>query len=699
MSNPDLGAEQAYIDFAYERLEAMREAAAHLRDYVITEGSGGTHQARYERDVFVYRGLERIDQLEIGDNSLVFGRIDRDPPPGADTVTLYIGRRAVAGPDQEPIVVDWRAPASEAFYRATGRHPLGLHRRRHFDCDGPVLNGIEDEYFSDGGEGDGDLGLAGPGALLRALERSRTGYMRDIVATVQAEQDEIIRADVQGVLAVQGGPGTGKTAVALHRAAYLLFTYRRQLGRQGILVVGPSPLFLRYISHVLPALGESGADLATPNGLHGGVRPKAQDTRAVARLKADLRMVDLVAKAVRDRERPLRSDLVVQAGPYKLTLRAQQTASLIGDVRRRGGTHNARRRTVEQLVIRRLWNEYLQVSAREGHAKTLTRKEVVAEVGDDEAMAAALDRMWPVLTPEELLHDLYGAMPLLRLAAQGLLSRTEYESLHRPRSATLRDVEWTAGDIPLLDEALALLGHHRRRGDDEEDEDLFPAYGHIVVDEVQDLSPLQLRMLARRSLTGSMTIVGDVAQATGQWAPAWDDILAHLPIHRGLRRSELSVNYRTPQEVMDVAARVLAEAAPELSPSRSVRATGEHPRFLRVDEPGAEVARVVIDERVDLGGGTVAVVCPPTLAPALAGGLDDAGIAFGDPDHQGLDEQVTLVPVDLVKGLEFDVVVVVEPARIVRESPQGLRALYVALTRSTRRLIVVHAEELPSCLR
>lgn len=695
MTPTDLDAEQAYLDYAYERLAAMRSAAADLRDYMLADSRGGTHQARYERDVFVETGLRRLDQLDIGNESLVFGRIDQ-----AEDATHYIGRRAVAGPNQESVVVDWRAPAAEAFYRATGRQPLGLVRRRHFFCAGRRLVHVEDERFAEGDDADGELGLAGPGALLAALERTRTGRMRDIVATIQGEQDEIIRADLPGVLAVQGGPGTGKTAVALHRAAYLLFTHRRQLGRQGMLVIGPNPLFLRYIDQVLPALGESGVELRTVDGLIDGVRARAVDSRESARVKSDFRMIEFVARAARDRQRPLRHDVTIPVGPYRLVLRETATREVVAAARRRAGTHNQRRRTVERLVSRRLYHEYRAAARATGHARSITPRDLTRELHHERAFRDALDRMWPVLSPQELLHDLFGAPPLVALAGRGLLSADEQAVLHRPRSSRLEDVAWTSADLALLDEASVHLGPlqaSRAGADGEEPVDDRPVYGHIVVDEVQDLSPIQLRMVGRGSLNGSLTLVGDLAQATGPWAPvAWDDILAHLPTKRGTRLVELSVNYRTPAEIMDLARRVLEVSAPHIAPPRSVRETGELPVLRRVrawERPGL-VAAQARHER-EATGGTVAVISPPSLLDELRSSLGAAGVEFGEATRDGLDQPITLVPINVVKGLEFDAVVVVEPRLIIAEAPQGRRALYVALTRATRHLAIVHADDLP----
>src|SRR5688572_3361770 len=345
----DIQSEQAHIDRAYARLDAMRAAAAARRDEVIANRHGGTHQAREERDVIVRSALARIEQLRLGDEALSFGRIDR-----TTSERFYIGRLAVSDVDQEPLIIDWRAPVAEPFYRATGRHPMGLSRRRHFITDGRRLVGLEDELL-DLDHMPEESTLAGEGALLAALERSRSGTMRDIVGTIQAEQDDIIRAPMPGVLVVQGGPGTGKTAVALHRAAYLLYTYRFPLERQGVLVVGPNPLFLRYIEHVLPSLGETGVTLSTVAGLYAGnIRPRAADSTLAARVKGDVRMAKVLARAVGDRQRPLRTTVEIPYGAHRLRLTPELTRDVVQAAKRRPGTHNGRRPQVEQMLAQRL---------------------------------------------------------------------------------------------------------------------------------------------------------------------------------------------------------------------------------------------------------------------------------------------------------------------------------------------------------
>ncbi|MHB8681022.1 MAG: HelD family protein [Acidimicrobiales bacterium] len=726
----ELEAEQAHVDRAYERLDQLRsDTEARLR-MVLDQGRGGTHQFREERDVIVRTSLARLDQLDIGDQALCFGRIDRRADGTVES--FHIGRLGISGDDLEPLVVDWRAPVAEPFYRATGREPMGLVLRRHLAAQGRRIVGLEDERFGAGdahavgppstnGSGpalDEELEVGGPGALLAALEGARTGHMRDIVSTIQREQDEIIRSPLPGVLVVQGGPGTGKTAVALHRAAYLLYTHRFPLERQGVLVIGPNPLFLRYIEHVLPSLGESGVTLSTITGLVHGAQVRGEEPSAVARLKGDARMATVVARAVRSRQRPLRRNAEIPFGAGVLHLTPEDSAVVVSAARRRPGSHNTRRRFVEQLVVRRLADDYLRTlglhgignGAASGNGSHTDADEDGFDLAEFSAqvrrlpeVADALDRMWPRLSAEELLHDLFGAPALLRLAGRGVLSGAELSTLARPRRASLAEIPWTTADMALLDEARVLLGPRRGgRAANGTDHDDPRTYGHIVVDEAQDLSPMQLRMVGRRSLSGSITVVGDIAQATGPWAPAgWDEVTAHLPAQRQARLVELTVSYRTPAEVVEVASRILEAALPGVKPPTAVRRTGVAPSVTPV--PSAEladrVAAAALELVSDVAPGTVAVLAPGSLLAELSLALDRAGAQASDPRRDGLGAPLSLLPVDLANGLEFDAVVVAEPAAVVAESPQGLRQLYVAVTRPTRRLALVHAEPLPAPLR
>ena len=692
-SHPELAAEQAYVDHAYECLGASRDRAKALRS-MVEVGKGGTEQARWEREMIEGNIANRLSQLELGDNSLVFGRLDTDEDH--DSETYYIGRMSVADEDQEPVVVDWRAPVAEAFYRATGPQPMGLARRRHFTARGRTLLNLEDELFGDAmHHADGGIALShddriqGHGALLNALETARAGKLGDIVATIQGEQDEIIRSSLPGILVVQGGPGTGKTVVALHRAAYLLYTHRFPLDGQGVLVVGPNRLFLGYIDQVLPSLGEAGVDLAVLADLVDREIIRGEDRPAVARIKGDARMSRVIRKAVADRERRLREDLRIGMGAQTLTLTVAASDEIVRDAHRRYRQHNAGRKYVEQQVF-----EALAASAR----NPVRAEDVRDQLRRSLPMVEALEWMWPVLTPAQLLNDLFGSRALIALAARKWLTDEERARLERPRARPGDDLVFTVHDVPLLDEARELLGPRRKRkGVD----DSIRTYGHVVVDEIQDLSPMQLRMIGRRSLNGSMTIVGDIAQATGAWAHEnWDEILEYLPTKRGVRRAELTVGYRIPAKNMELAARVLRVAAPQLRLPRSVREGGDPPLTARASFGGLLdlVAEVTRAERDEVDPGSLAVIVPATLQGPVSAALDAAGIAHGRATRQGLNEPVTVVPVGMVKGLELDASVVVEPAAIVDEEAQGLRALYVALTRSTKRLAVVHERPLPDFL-
>ncbi len=685
-SHPELDAEQEFLDHAYRRLEEAKQEARRL-ETMVEVGRGGTNQARWEREVINQNIATRLGRLELGRRSLCFGRIDQEPAAGGGT--YYIGRVAVSDRDSEPLIVDWRAPVAEPFYRSTGSDPMGLVRRRHFISRGRELIGLEDEFFGEarthpsvtvnGRE------LRGEGALVAVLSMARTGRLGDIVGTIQAEQDEIIRAPLAGVLVVQGGPGTGKTVVALHRAAYLLYTHRFPLDGQGVLVIGPNRLFLGYIEQVLPSLGEAGVHLRVLADLVGGVRVRGVDSIQAARIKGDLRMVGVLRRAIRDRQRPLRSDLRVGYGSRILRLSVQQSADIIDEARTRFRHHNPARRFVVDSVFATLVDN---------HPDDLPLAEVRSGLRRHRDIREALDWMWPVLTPGQLVHDLCGS-PSLIASAGGRLAPGERKALYRhwERDGVARRRIWTADDVPLLDEAREMLGRQPRHGIEEDPR----TYGHIVIDEAQDLSPMQLRMLTRRSLTGSMTIVGDIAQSTGAWPhQSWDEVLEHLPDRRPPQWRELTVGYRIPAPLMQLASRVLPLAAPELTAPVSVRSDGDPPVVLRCagsrevldNVAGAVRAEIALGET-----GNVAVIAPESLVDVVDAALGSAGIAAGRAPRDNLDSTVTIVPVGLVKGLEVDVSIVVDPGRIVEENPQGYRSLYVALTRSTHKMTVIVASE------
>ncbi len=749
MAHPDVPSEQVFVDLAYTRLAAMRDATRSMVREAFADKSSG-FQALTERDMRVRSGLSRLEQLFIGSESLVFGRIDRSrrrgepdgtedsdgaagSDPGGrsdpDVESFHIGRLGVSGVDQEPLVVDWRAPVAEPFYRATGAHPMGLTLRRHLLCSGPKVLDVEDELFDVEGDVRGlSLGLGGRQVLMASLERSRSGRMRDIVATVQGEQDEIIRAPLPGVIVVQGGPGTGKTAVALHRAAYLLYTHRFPLEKQGVLVVGPNRTFLRYIEHVLPSLDETGVEMSTVNGLYlstSKITVSLEEDLETARLKGDARMAKVVARALGTRQRPLRDALRIPYRGRVLRLSAAASQQIVAAAKRRPGTHNARRRLVEAHLWRYFATQLSEKAQADG-----TSPPDPAELGRNlrriPEMVEALQRMWPLLSPEELLRDLFGAKPLIDLAARGVLSEREKDLLVRERGASLEASAWSAADVALLDEAYALLGPRRKPAPGGSVANR--AYGHVVVDEAQDLSPMQLRMIARRSLSSSMTLVGDIAQATGPTVPgSWADVVRHLASRRGWKLVELSVNYRTPSEIMELASQVLAQVDGSLKPPESVRSSGRPPRLLRAGaSPGAGrlldlLVVVVAEEMAELanrstsGGpagqanpevepplpgyttanGTLAVIAAPSFLQVVVGTLREANFDVGVAGKEALDRPITVLSVDDAKGLEFDSVIVLEPRSVVAESSQGLRGLYVAFTRATQSLAVLHEDDLP----
>jgi DNA helicase IV len=762
----EVAEEQVFLDRALTALDHMRDEARSLRDSVAVANMRGAGDL-VERDVVMGTALQRLDQLAIGDQPLFFGRIDYVPDALGEIDVYHVGRLAVSDEQLNALVVDWRAPVAEAFYRATGVESLGLSRRRHVAIRGHEVTSVEDEYFAnaDGelalpedevrsateeGLVDGGLALGGPGALLAALGQARTGRMGDIVATIQGEQDQIIRSPLAGVLLVQGGPGTGKTAVALHRAAYLLFTYRASLERQGVLVVGPNPLFLNYIENVLPSLGESGVTLSTISGLVTNVEIRGEEDEEVDQLKGDIRMSTLIARALRTRQRPLRADVQIPIGRAIMVLKSRYTRDVVERARRRPGNHNQRRSAVGRELANRLAQEYHERFVREGIEEASAMGELADLIRSTTEFKEALQRIWPRLSGQELLHDLFGAPALLRAAGKGLFSDAELELLARKRSESLEEIEWTKADAALIDEARVLLGPRKRprppiknvesgilegidldayAGDvraaalreaqrnapqqsTELDEAEFVTYGHIVVDEAQDLSPMELRVLKRRDLTGSMTIVGDMGQATTvSSAASWNSVLEVLDPRRAPTRVDLTVSYRTPEEVLNFAAPTLLRATPGLEPPRPVRRAGFVPivEMVSPDEFDATLVRAVRREVEAVAPGRVAVIVTARRVVEIISLLGAHGIEAIDPRDQeskGLGADLVVLSAEGANGLEFDAVVVVDPAQITSRgsqdpsqmTPRGLRTLYVAMTRPTRRLAIVTSVALPETL-
>ncbi len=759
----EIAEEQEFLNTALVALEHMREEAMTMRDNAAVANMRGAGDL-VERDVVMSTALTRLDQLAIGDQPLFFGRIDYDVNDEGTRDVYHVGRLAVSDEQLNALVVDWRAPVAEAFYRATGVESLGLSRRRHVAIRGHEVMGVEDEYFADANgdlmvpedearsatpEGlvDGGMALGGPGALLAALGRARTGRMGDIIATIQGEQDRIIRNPLAGILLVQGGPGTGKTAVALHRAAYLLFTHRSTLERQGVLVVGPNPLFLNYIENVLPSLGESGVTLATISELVTNVEVRARESEELDQLKGDIRMVKVLARALRTRQHPLRDDVEIPVGRAILNLKASWSKDIVERARRRPGNHNQRRSAVGRELALRMANEYHSRFVKNSDEEISQVNELADAIRATQQFKIALQRIWPRLTGQDLLHDLFGAPALIRAAAKDILRDEEIALLHRPRSANLEDVLWTKADAALIDEARILLGPRKKPrpkpkpGDSgildgvdldayagnvrqaalreaerlaptqsqELDEAEFVTYGHIVVDEAQDLSPMELRVLKRRDLTGSMTIVGDMGQATTAGSSAsWNAVLEVLEPRREPARVDLTVSYRTPEEVLSFAEPTLRAASPDLEAPKPVRRAGSDPtvEVVAPSEFAATLSAAVKRECENVHPGRVAVIVTSSRVQEIVAILNGAGLGAIDPrelESKGLSADLVVLAAEGANGLEFDASVVVEPGEIARRgsgvtkaiTARGLRTLYVAMTRPTRRLAIIATGELP----
>ena len=767
----ELEHEQAYVSTLYRRLDTLRERAQTELERALGRDGGGNVQARVDRDAFVARYSGRLAQLAAAEHGLCFGRLDH-----ADGSHLYIGRLGLLDDDGEPLLVDWRAPAAQPFYRATWAAPDGVVRRRHLRTRGREVLGIEDDVLDPESLSDAEReGLTGEAALLAALTASRTGRMTDIVATIQAEQDRIIRAELPGVLVVQGGPGTGKTAVALHRAAYLLYTHRQRLARRGVLVVGPNPTFLRYIEQVLPSLGETDVVLSTVGGLFPGAEATASEPVEVAAVKGDPRMAAVLAAAVSDRQRVPEADIVVEVGGLRLRLDPATGERARRRARAAGTPHNQARTVFRGELVAALADQMVAALTRDLPEVDLPEDdELLADLFPDErllepdldeiraelaaapAVRSALDRLWPRLTAQQLVGDLLASPE--RLAAAGAeLDPAERALLLRPASG--RGPVWTPADVPLLDEAAVLLGDdgararraearqaERERADlayarevlagttigdaarytpdtsaldpaalagrwrtrapqaglaERARQDRSWVFGHVIVDEAQELSPMAWRMLMRRSPSRSMTVVGDVAQTGAPWGPgSWARALdPHAPGR--WRVEQLTVNYRTPAEIMAVAADVLASLGTGLKPPRSAREGGTAPWHLPVapDELATRLPEVVAAEAAAVGDGKLAVLVPGGRAEELAEAI--ATVLPAATTRQGpsvLDAQVAVLTVPEAKGLEFDAVVVVDPAAILAAGPNGPNDLYVALTRTTARLGVVHPGDLPAVL-
>jgi DNA helicase IV len=738
----------------YGRLDSNRERASARLAKVMRE-NGGTHQARSEREAMTVMYFRQLAQFDAAENGLCFGRLDFDHDQ-----PRYIGRIGLRdeSDDYEPLLMDWRAPAARPFYLATAASRDGVQRRRHIKTRNRTVTAIDDEVLDlAAADPRQHQGLTGEAALLAAVSASRTGRMSDIVETIQAEQDQIIRSGLPGVLVVQGGPGTGKTAVALHRAAFLLYTHRERLSKRGVLIIGPNTTFLRYIGEVLPSLGETGVLMSTIADLYPGVTARRAEPAATAAVKGRLTMAGVLATAVRDRQWVPDAALEIIVDRERLRLDRRTCVRARTRARQSRKPHNQARaifvREITEALARQIEGGLDAVAP--GPGSLLGEVDVTAirrDLRRSPELRRALDLRWPALSPQRLLDDLFSSPARLAAAAPGLSGQE--------RDLLLRDPGrgWTPADVPLLDEAAELLGQDDRAaraqaeiqrreraayaqgvldimsrdadddadpevllGVDMLDADRFAerhdpdayltaaeraaadrtwAFGHVIVDEAQELSEMAWRMLMRRCPAKSMTLVGDVAQ-TGDLAgtSSWPRVLEpHLADRWQL--AQLTINYRAPAEVMTVATDVLAEIDPALQPPRSVRETGVQPWRRQV--PSAELAdrlaEIVGHEAAGLDDGRLAVIVPETRLSELGEVITAMvpGAAVGaDPE---LGSPVVVLSVAQAKGLEFDAVVIAEPGQILAGSPRGLNDLYVALTRATQRLGVVHSGELPAVL-
>ncbi|MPZ69400.1 MAG: AAA family ATPase [Actinobacteria bacterium] len=672
-SHPDVPAEQAHIDHAYRCLEAMRERARYLLESNL-EGSSIDQQAlRWELRA-------RLASLDESRSPLTFGRIDHDAGP-----TYYVGRRHVRGEDEGEVVIDWRAPAATPFYRATIQDPLDLIRRRRFVIEGRSLVDLFDENFDDPDQAIGGHGGV-PDPLLAELGRARTGQMRDIVATIQAEQDEIIRCPLDSVIVVQGGPGTGKTAVGLHRAAFLLYEYREVLQRDPVLIVGPNRLFLEYISHVLPSLGETAAYQTTVETLAAlEFRGRRSDPPDVARIKGDERMAEILRRACWGYVSPASEPIEARiAGIRVLISPAEIDHAVAGAME--GAGPRAPYRIARDTFLERLGNTWLKRHEAEAYSAGHDALGFIATLSKSPAVKRVLNSVWPSNGPAALVRDLLTSGARAEAAAAELMTPAEV-SLLRTRARVLKDEGWSHSDVALLDEADWLINGSRRR------------FGHAIVDEAQDLSAMQFRMIARRTREGSMTVLGDLAQATSPSSQSnWSDVLRHLGHGPDGEIKELSIGYRVPLGLLRFANQLLPVAAPGVLAATSVRETNDPPKFKRVTADEMVTELVAEIRALEELWTSVGVICPEAVVSGMRDLLvkEDLRIAYW---AEGLlDESITLLTAAAAKGLEFDAVIVVEPGVIYRES-NGPRRLYVALTRAVQHLSMLYTEDLPDPLR
>ena len=676
MADPVLTTEREQLRRSRDYLRLMRE------DVLSLKAMAGDHVSQEYLKAELYHRAEALK--DIPDAPLFFGRVDYagDPDEAGDGVaghSFHIGRRHVHAPDGTPAVIDWRAPVSRPFYRASGADPMNLELRRRFGFSGGELTAYEDELFTTDRSAKSVERQKPSQILIDEIERPRSGPMRDIVATIQPDQDEIVRADAAQTVCVQGAPGTGKTAVGLHRVAYLLYAYREQVRRRGVIMIGPNQAFLSYIRNVLPALGELDVTQTTVGELvnsAGSVPVRGSDSDAAAIVKGDARMAEVLRRALWSSLRRPAEAVVLARGARRWRVAAWELEELTHELRHRGVRYGAARELLEHRIAHVI----------------LTQMEAAGEACDDRTHEAvrrsrpvrsAVEAIWPKVDPVRLVFGLLSSADLLATAAGDLLTPAEQAAIvWSPAPRAPGSARWSPADAVLIDEARDLITR-------------TPSLAHVVVDEAQDLSPMECRALGRRCSTGAATVLGDLAQGTTPWAASsWTSLLSNLGKPDTDVR-ELSVGYRVPRQILDYASSLLAVIAPELRPASSLRAD---PGALDVVQvPSAALAREVVTACAQAVArpGSVAVIAADPQVRSLASALDAAGMEHGVP---GSDARLTLVPVTMAKGLEFDHVIVVEPARIARAEARGLQRLYVALTRAVSRLTVLHAEPLPALL-
>ncbi|MBW5485738.1 HelD family protein [Streptomyces bambusae] len=630
---------------------------------------------------------DRIKALaDLSHTPLFFGRLDYLHPvggelaEGAEGEQFYIGRRHVHDGDGDPMVIDWRAPVSQPFYRATKQDPQDVGLRRRFGYTGGDLTAYEDEHLSDPAEAAGVSKL-----LQQEIERPRVGPMRDIVATIQPEQDEIVRSGLSGSVCVQGGPGTGKTAVGLHRVAYLLYAHRERLARTGTLVIGPNQSFLHYIEQVLPALGELEVQQATVDDLVAGpFEVRGEDGADTAVVKGDARMAEVLSRAVRSHVTLPTEPLMVVRGSRRWRVPAYELTEIVEELLARDIRYGAAREALPQRIA---------------HA-VLVRMEQAGEAPDDRvqdavarnaAVKAAVKEIWPVVDPAKLVLRLLSDEAFLAAHADGLLSADEQKLLLWAKPArSVRSAKWSAADLVLIDEASDLVERTH-------------SLGHVVLDEAQDLSPMQYRAVGRRCTTGSATVLGDLAQGTTPWATrSWAEALTHLGKPEAVLE-ELTAGFRVPREVIAYASRLLPAISPGLAAVSSVRETPGSLVVAAVADPAELTDAVLAACRESLTReGSIGLIAADARIPLLAEALTAADLPYlGPGEETTADARLTLVPASLAKGLEYDYVVLDEPAAVVDGEPDertGLRRLYVCLTRAVSGLTALHSAPLPEAL-